>query len=141
MRQQIVTLTDVADGQIILLESGIVSVDTGDDTTTLIGSIPRNFVPLGYRFQVTTALTGTDGTIDLRFNDGVGPIHTEVTGIAIALDTKSNDPITAADVEAAAGQATYRWEMIITGGGDNIPSAGAVKTDLLLMKKGLAAFA
>ena len=140
MRQQIVTLDDIADGQVIILESGIVNVDTGDDTTVLIGSIPRDLVPLGYRFKVTTGLTGTDGTIDLRFADGAGVIYTEVTGIAIALDTKSQDPITGADVEAAAGQATYRFEMIITTGGDNVPSAGAVKADLLLMKKGLVAF-
>lgn len=140
-RQFISDLTDLADGQLVILESGIVSVDTGDAITTLIGSIPRDFVPLGYRFKVTTALTGTDGTIDLRFADGAGVIHTEVTGIAIALDTKSEDPISAADVEAATGQATYRFEMIITGGADNVPSGGAVKADLLLMKKGLVAFA
>ena len=140
-RQLINDLTELADGQLIILESGIVSVDTGDAITTLIGLIPRDLVPLGYRFKVTTGLVGTDGTIDLRFQDAAGLIYTEVTGIAIALNTKSSDPITGADVEAATGQATYRFEMEIKGGGDNIPSAGAVKADLLLMKTGLEAFA
>ncbi len=107
-RQQINDLTEVADGQVIILESGIVTVDTGDAITTLIGNIPRNFVPLGYRFKVTTGLVGTDGTIDLRFQDAAGLIYTEVTGLAIAIGTKSSDPITGADVEAATGQGTYR---------------------------------
>ena len=53
-------LATIADGQELILESGVTSVNTAGASTDLITGIPRQFIPVGYRFKVTTGLTGTD---------------------------------------------------------------------------------
>lgn len=104
------------------------NLNTGGATTALISGIPAGVIPKAARANITTAITGTDGTATLEFRDGSG-IHSALGDFAAyAKNTKLNAGSQDLRPMLTSGSLALR----LNGGGDNVASAGAVRAEAVL---------
>jgi hypothetical protein len=109
------------------VDSGVITLDTGDAATDLTVDIPDGWVVAGVSLKVTTAITGVDSTTATIALTG-GSTSTVTTFTTLTADyVKATmiNPILVAFGGSNAGAA-----LTLSGGADNTPTAGAVRVVL-----------
>mgnify|MGYP001604634851 CR=1 FL=1 len=122
-----------ADYAIVATDSGIVSLDVGDGTTTVTLNVPDGARLLGTACKVTTSIADVSAaavTITVTYTGGSTLAATTNLVTAgdgnVASGTQVRDLYDFADVNTVSG-AVANLEVAIAGGVDNTPSAGAVR--------------
>lgn len=101
-------------------DSGLVPLDTGDDSTAITMSIPAGALVIGAALKVTTGIAGVDSTTGtLALTGG----STATLGTISAFTAGTLGTFAASAPTTGTTQASFT----LSGGGDNIPSAGAVR--------------
>lgn len=101
-------------------DSGLVSLDTGDASTAITMNIPAGALVIGAALKVTTEIAGIDSTTGtLALTGG----STATLGTISAFTAGTLGTFAAAAPTTATTQASF----VLSGGGDDIPSAGAVR--------------
>lgn len=111
---------------LVQYDSGITAVNTGGAATTLTLNIPAAAHIVGVAAKVTTAIAGINSTTGTFALTG-GSTASLGTISAFSADTK----LTTADSELTTD--TTNATFTLSGGGDNTPSAGAVRLTVTVL--------
>lgn len=106
-------------------DSGVTSVNTGGSATTITLSIPSGAKVIGYAYNVTETITGSDATGSTLALTG-GLTTSLATGLALAANTKSKGFLDANAASIITG-GTTNASLTLTGGTPTNPSAGSVR--------------
>lgn len=101
-------------------DSGLTSLDTGDASTVVTLSIPAGALVIGAALKVTTEITGANSTTGTLALTG-GSSTTLLTISAFTANTLGKGAV------AAPTSATTEASFVLSGGGDDIPTAGAIR--------------
>lgn len=127
----------VAPGTGVLFRTGIINVNTAASNTDIISNIPENWAILMGRFQVTTELTDADGTISIKLQDSS---FSDTATLASEIPLTKNSKAEWGAIGALTTSNASRIRAVISGGGDNIPSSGEVRAEVLIRRCNLAPF-
>lgn len=107
-----------------IVDSGIITLDTGDASTDLDVDIPDGWAVIGVNVHVTTAIAGVDATTATIALTG-GSTSSVTTFGTFTLGYKKQTMIS--PIIVAFGGDNAGAALTLSGGSDQTPSAGAVR--------------
>ena len=118
--------------ELTVLQSGTFAAST---VTNVYGSIPPGYEIVGYRFQITSAVTGTTGSsIGLALFGGSAQVLG--SGIGVTLNTRNEGNVVPERLTA-----NTQLRATFSGGADNVPDGGTYRAELRVRRASFAAFA